>query len=145
MQPLAPELNQQLRELCAQAYEHYDGGNYRAALRLFYRAWTLIPKPQAEYEQSGWVLSAIGDAYFKAGQFEQGREALISALHCEQMSANPFVHLRLGQCLYGLAETEAAATHLQVAWQRGGNRLFAHEPPHFLALAQSAAQPTGTP
>ena len=137
MQTLDSAAHQQFRELCAQAYEQYDAGEYRAALRLFYRAWTLIPKPQVDFEESGWVLSAIGDSYFKLQQFQQGREALVSALHCDNMRSNPFVHLRLGQCLYEEQQLESATKHLQYAWQRGGEKLFANEAPTYKTLAQT--------
>lgn len=137
MQTLASEVHQQFRELCAQAYEQYDAGDYRAGLRLFYRAWTLIPKPQVEFEESGWVLSAIGDSYFKLDQFQQGKEALISAIHCDNMRDNPFVHLRLGQCLHALGENESSLKHLRYAWARGGEKLYSKEAPIYRELAQS--------
>lgn len=142
MQKLSSSTHQQFRELCAQAYEQYDATDYQAALRLFYRAWTLIPKPQMDYEESGWVLSAIGDAYFKQGQYKQGKEALVSAMHCANMRENPFVHLRLGQCQYHEGDEATATKHLHYAWQRGGEKLFASEAPLYKTLAQAGESET---
>ena len=132
---LAPELHQRVRALCAEGYALYDGGDYKAALRTFYQAWMLLPKPQTDFIESGWVLTAIGDSYYRSGQFEQGKEALASALHCEGMIDNPFIHLRLGQCLLELGIKGTACTHLGLAYERGGRKLFEKEAPKYLMAA----------
>ena len=62
---LDAKLVAKIRDLCYQGYVQYDDHDYRRALRTFYQAWLLVPKPQTEWRQAGWVLTAIGDAYFK--------------------------------------------------------------------------------
>ncbi len=116
------------REICQQGYLLFDDGDIKSALRQFYSAWTLLPKPQTQWEEAGWILAALGDAYFTKGYFESGREALSSALHCPKASGNPFIHLRLGQCLFELGELNDAQTHFQRVGEGGGAELFAKEP-----------------
>lgn len=137
---LNPELVKKIKALCAEGYRRYDQGAYKEALRLFYKAWTLVPKPPTEHAEAGWVLTAIGDCYFRTGQWDQGRESLASALRCPGMLGNPFIHLRLGQCLLeqGLLEpgkNEAAREHLELAYINGGSKLFQNEAPRYLIAA----------
>lgn len=123
------------REICQQGYQLYDSGDIKSALRQFYSAWTLLPKPQAQWEEAGWILTALGDAYFAKGDFESGREALSSALHCPKAPGNPFIHLRLGQCLFELGEFNDAQTHFQRVREGGGAELFAKEPRKYRNLS----------
>ncbi len=129
---LSEDSTEQIRTLCAEAYEAYDQGDYKKALRLFYQGWVLLPKPQTEYVEAGWLLTGIGDSYFRQRQFIPGCEALRSANHCPQVRDNPFIHLRLGQCLYQIGERSSARHHLLKAYEAGGKELFSKEDPVYL-------------
>lgn len=111
---LSAESAQQIEELCNQGYQLYDQQSYEAALRVFYQAWLILPKPQSQYQQAAWVLTAIGDSYYKIGNFKQSIEALNSALHCPggQLA---FIHTRLAQAYYETADKNSAAKHFQKA------------------------------
>jgi len=133
--PLDPALIHKIKTLCAEGYHLYDQGAFKDALRLFYKAWTLVPKPQTDNVEAGWVLTAIGDCYFRSEQWDQGRESLASALRCPDMMGNPFIHLRLGQCLYESGKKEVAIEHLELAYMNGGSKLFQNEAPKYLIAA----------
>ena len=119
------------RDLCQQGYELFDAGDIKTALRRFYSAWTLIPKPQTQWQEAGWVLTALGDAYFAKGEFDNGREALMSALHCPKALGNPVIHLRLGQCFFELDEHDKAAQQFELVQNHGGADLLAKEDPKY--------------
>ncbi|WP_101760358.1 tol-pal system YbgF family protein [Oceanicoccus sp. KOV_DT_Chl] len=129
---LDPEIDKNIRQLCEQGYLHFDQGDTKAAIRTFYSAWTLLPKPQTEWEQAGWILTALGDAYFAKGDFNSGREALSSALHCPKAAGNPVIHLRLGQCEFELGALDNAQQQFELVKQNGGNQLFAQVDPKYL-------------
>jgi len=135
MSELIATIRDEIQTLCAEGYTLYDQADYVHALRKFYQAWMLLPKPQTDFSEGGWILAAIGDSYFRNGQYQQGREALVSALHCDNMIDNPFIHLRLGQCLLELGKTATACTHLSLAYERGTRMLFEHEAPKYLIAA----------
>ena len=124
-------LSRQVRRLCADGYRLYDSGEYRLALRSFYQAWLIIPKPQTQYAEAGWVLTAIGDGYFRLKQYEPGAESLQSALCCPTAEQSPFVQLRLGQCLWELGRHAEARKCLFHAYQSQGETLFESEPPRY--------------
>ena len=137
MSKLTASIREEIKALCAEGYALYDIADYPHALRKFYQAWMLLPKPQTDFKEGGWILTAIGDSYFCSEQYEQGKEALTSALHCEDMIDNPFIHLRLGQCLLELGIVGTARTHLSIAHERGGSKLFEKEAPKYLIAALS--------
>lgn len=133
--PIDDLLVKKVKALCAEGYRHYDNKAYKEALRLFYKAWTSLPKPQTDYEAGGWVLTAIGDCYFRTELWEQGRESLSSALHCPNAKGNPFIHLRLGQCLWEQGKHDVAVEHLEQAYMNSGSKLFQTESPKYLIAA----------
>jgi hypothetical protein len=53
------ERTRRVRLLCRNGYAHYDAGEPARALRHFYRAWLLLPRPQHACVESGWILTAI--------------------------------------------------------------------------------------
>lgn len=128
---LDAKLVTKIRELCYQGYVQYDERDYRRALRIFYQAWLLVPKPQTNWREAGWVLTAIGDAYFKVHQYSQAIEALRSALLCPAAQKSPFVHLRLGQAYFELGDDEKAHDQLQKAMDIGGSKIFDKESPKY--------------
>ncbi len=133
MPALNQELAEHIKQLCASGYEQYDQGDLAQAIRLFYQAWIKLPKPQTDYEEAGWVLTALGDGYFRQQKYQQAIEALTSALYCPNLANNPFVQLRLGQCYFHLPNTAAARSALFKAYQGGGENLFNKEPPQYRA------------
>ena len=124
---LDKKISEQLRTFCMQGYELYDQEDYKSAIRHFFKAWAILPKPQTQWQEAGWVLTALGDSYFKLGNYTSGIEALKSALHCPETDKNPFVHLRLGQCYYQNQQMGMAAIHLQNAFKLGGEKPFSKE------------------
>ena len=119
------------RKLCKVGYELFDQGDIKTALRRFYAAWTLLPKPQTDYEEAGWILTALGDAYLAKGEYESAKEALLSALHCPKTLGNPIIHLRLGECLQELDQVAEAKEQFQLVIDNGGEALFAKEKPTY--------------
>ncbi len=133
--PTAHSLNEDItaktRTLCQQGYQLFDEGDIKTALRRFYSAWTLLPKPQTQWQEAGWILTALGDAYFAKGDFKNGKEALVSALHCPNTRGNPIIHLRLGQCLFELDELDSARKQFEQVLENGGEQLLQKEDPKY--------------
>ncbi|GAB1265187.1 hypothetical protein NBRC116493_14270 [Aurantivibrio infirmus] len=138
---LNPSVQQQIKSLCYRGYGFYDQQKYNRALRAFYQAWLLLPKPQRKWREAGWVLTAIGDAYFKKRQYIQAREALLSALKCPFAKESPVVLLRLGQCYFELNDRPTASYFLQHAHKLGGDHLFAKEDQKYFNILEPEPEP----
>jgi len=129
-----------IKQQCADGYVLYDKNDFKAALRLFYQAWLRLPKPQTDFEASGWVLTAIGDTYFRLGQYTQALEALDSALHCLGSEHNPFIMLRTGQCHFENQALGPARQALFKAWNKGGAVLFESEDEKYYRAIEDLAR-----
>lgn len=131
MSALHQDIVEQIKQLCAAGYEQYDKGDFAQAIRLFYQAWIKLPKPQTDHVEAGWVLTALGDAYFQQHKYEQAIEALNSALFCPNLTDNPFLHLRLGQCHWEMNNPTQARSYLFKAYRHGGEALLRKELPKY--------------
>lgn len=134
---LPSNIEKKIRNFCRGGYEAYDQKQFKQAIRLFFQAWNLLPKPQIQWQASGWVLTALGDAYYQLGNYTSALEALNSALHCPKNNRNPFVYMRIGQSLQGLKQLEAAKKALQKTIELGGESLLKNENSRYLSLLKT--------
>ena len=97
------------------------------------RAW--LGGKQYDVKAGDFVHMPRGvEHYFK-------REPLMTVMQCEGATANPFLRLRLGQCLFELAELEEAANWLNGAFLQEGTKIFANDDPKYLAFIKSKLLP----
>jgi len=129
-----PEIESQVMLLCRLGYALHDSGDFKNALRKFYSAWALLPKPQSQWREATWVLTALGDAYYSKGDYDNGQRALNSALYCPEGMGNPVIHIRLGQCLFELGDNKAARAQFSQACENGGDQLVSAQESRYLTL-----------
>lgn len=121
---LPEPVHERVRDLCRQGDAFAEQGLYSAALAPYWAAWELLPEPRSDWQAGTWILGSIGDANFLAGDFAAGRDNLSLAMHGPDAIGNPFLHLRLGQCLYETGDLDRAADELTRAYLGGGADLF---------------------
>jgi tetratricopeptide (TPR) repeat protein len=107
------------------------------ALAKYNAAFRLLPEPKEEWSAATWLLSAVGDAHYLAGQIPEAMDALSRAMRCPDAIGNPFLHLRLGQCRLILGDNPRAADELARAYAMGGIEVFEGEDPQFQAFLDS--------
>jgi tetratricopeptide (TPR) repeat protein len=134
---LPDELRAQIVELCKAGDSLADHGDFDSAIQQYLEAFHLLPPPFSRWEAATWILTALGDAYFFKGEFEKARQVLSEAMHCPEAIGNPFLHLRLGQAQYELANEARAADELARALMGGGEDLFHDEDPKYLNWIQA--------
>jgi tetratricopeptide (TPR) repeat protein len=118
-----------------------EDGKYRDAVSKFIEALELLPEPITDWEACTWLLTAIGDTNFLAGNYEQARKALSDAMHCPGAIGNPFIHMRLGQSEFELGNTDRAADELARAYLQEGLAIFEDEDPKYVAFVKSKLKP----
>ena len=114
--------------------------DYPAALQKYWEAFDLLPEPKTDWEAATWVLAAIGDANFRSGDFVAGRDNLSMAMTCPDAVGNPFLHLRLGQCQFELAELDKAADELLRAYMSAGKEIFSEEDTKYFEFLKTRAK-----
>jgi tetratricopeptide (TPR) repeat protein len=137
MSEIGDALYEDILVLCQRGDGLADEGRYPEALASYWSAWDLLPEPKTALEAARWILAAIGDANFLAGDFVAGRDNQARAMHCPGAIGNPFLHLRLGQCRFELGELDRAADDLARAILLEGDRIFVDEHPKYLAFIKS--------
>ena len=134
MEKLPKELTQLIDGLCRKGDQFAGMDQYDDAIEKYSEAWNLLPEPRDQWPAATWILISVGDAHFRLNEFAEGADILLDALHFPDGEDNPFLLLRLGQCLLELGRLDEAADALEEAYRRGGDELFADEDPKYLGF-----------
>jgi tetratricopeptide (TPR) repeat protein len=119
MDTLDDSLHEQITLLSEEGNELAEQGDFAAALKALESAWELLPEPKTNWAAATWILAAMGDVHFLSGDFLNGRDVLLAAMHCPDAIGNPFLHLRLGQCQFELGDLQKAGDELTRAYMGG--------------------------
>lgn len=140
MAELPDPLHERIQRLCAEGDELLVEERHDDALARYHSAWELLPEPRTDWEAAEWIMAAIGDANFFQGEIAAAREAFVTAVKCGSPD-NPFLRLRLGQCLFELGEMQEAANWLTGAYLLEGKKIFAEDDPNYLDFVKSQLEP----
>lgn len=141
---LDDSLHSSIKALCAEGDALAQRKDYQSAIARYREALTLLPAPASNWEAATWIWTAIGDAFFLAGNLDEAYRAFSSATHCPGGIGNPFIHLRLGEIQFDLGNEIIAADELARAYMSGGKRIFNGESPKYFELLKSKMkQPPG--
>jgi len=138
--PLDDEVHADVMALCDRAEQHASEGEFDLAAPLYQQALDRLPQPIEDFEAATFILTALGDAAFQQGDYEIAVDSLERALRSFRGSGNPFIHLRLGQVLLEMENTERALEELGRALVAGGEEVFSGEDPRYLAAVRAAVR-----
>jgi tetratricopeptide (TPR) repeat protein len=130
----------QIRDLCAQGDALVARREFNQAFERYRDALTLLPEPVEDWEAATWILAAIGDLYFLAGNYEKSVRAFEDAVRCPGGLGNPFIHLRNGECHFELRHPDRAVDELLRAYMGDGLEVFEKEDPKYLQFLQSRVE-----
>ena len=142
MTELDDKIHQQICALCEDGDAFAEEEEYADALKQYWAAWDLLPEPQTDWQTATWILGAIGDTNFLNDDYVAGRDNLSLAMQCPDAIGNPFLHLRLGQCLFELGDLDQAADELARAFMAEGEEIFDDEDPKYLEFVQTRLKPS---
>lgn len=128
---LGDDVYDKITELCKSGDEYQKNGQYDLAIEKYEDAYRLLPEPKHKWEAATWILVALGETYFFAGEYENARNALQEAMYCPCAIGNPFIHLRLGQVQFELGNLTKAADELVRAYMGEGEEIFSDEEPKY--------------
>lgn len=109
-----------------------DEGNYAAAAEKFAEAMTHVPEPFQDWEISIWLLTALGESWFLAKNYDAAFEAFSKATECPDAEDSPPVLLRLGQIEFERGNKEQAAALMLRAYEAEGEEIFEDEDGKYL-------------
>jgi tetratricopeptide (TPR) repeat protein len=114
---------------------------FEQAYAFYVDALNLVPDPPEEWEATTWILAAVGDLYFLAGNMGRSVTAFEDAVRCPGGLGNPFIHLRLGECYFELDNLDRAADELTRAYMGGGREIFQKENNKYLQFLATRIRP----
>lgn len=126
-----------IEDLSEQGNSFEENGDFANALIQYYKALDLLPLPKEKWEASTWLYTAIGDVQFMNDDFHEAVESFSSAMLCPNAIGNPFLHLRLGQCLFEIGYKEEAASQLTRAYAIEGDHIFSDEDPRYFQFLKT--------
>src|ERR1043165_2751842 len=85
-----------IEELCATGASLVRAQKYDDAVVSYCEAFGLLPTPVERWEAANSILTALGDAYFKKGDFRNAADVLVKAMQTPGAIQNPFIRLRRG-------------------------------------------------
>lgn len=138
-QALDDHIHSRIADLCAAGDKLAQAGKYDMAIATYQQAWDLLPEPKENWESAGWILAAIGDAYFLSERHTLAEQTFGRAITSCGGLGNPFLHMRRGQSLFELGLKDAAADELMRAYMAGGRAVFADENPRYLEFLSTRA------
>ena len=143
MSNTSDELDDRIHRLLNEGDELLNNDRSEEAIALYVTAWELLPEPRTNQPYALHVLAAMGDARFDRRDFAASRDAFMTAMRCAygEPVGNPYLRLRLGQCMYELGEMTEAANWLAGAYLSEGTKLFAHGDPKYLEFIKSQLKP----
>ncbi len=101
--------------------------DYNDACNLFDMSFAQLPEPKTRWAASLQILAAKGDTCFLNKDFTQGVTVFSEAMKYGDGHENPFLHLRLGQCLYETGDKERALQEITLAYIAERENIFAQD------------------
>ncbi len=143
MAELPDDIHEEVTLLSEEGNACADDGAFDLALSHFQKALAMLPPPIDEpWGATMWLLTAIGDMHFQLARFPEGRAALMEVMKLfDEARSNPFIRLRLGQCMLELGEEREAANWLAGAYLSEGRQLFEGDDPKYLDFIKSRLDP----
>lgn len=110
-----------------------DEERYDEAIEKFSEALELVPEPKRDWEAGNWLSASIGDMYFLKGDHKEALEYFYDAYVSPEEAANPFINMRIGQCLLETGDAVKAKEFLMRTYMTEGEKIFSGEDEKYFA------------
>lgn len=111
----------------------------QAAFPIYAKALSILPEPGQKWHASGWILSRMGECYFRTENYEKAERLYADLMWCPGALGNPLVHLRKGQIHFECGQLDRSADDLMRAYMGGGKEIFMNEDPKYLSFLKTKA------
>jgi tetratricopeptide (TPR) repeat protein len=131
---LPSQLHDEIQAKIDRGDEFLNADDFARAAELYREAVALIPGPKHLHEVSLPVFTALGEAYFYAGNYHEALAAFQAALKAPGGVENPLLHLRFGQAYFESGDLNRAANSLTRAYALDGRTVFDGEDDKYLSF-----------
>jgi tetratricopeptide (TPR) repeat protein len=131
-----------IQELCAQAAALAREQDFDTAIVRYCEAFALLPMPVERWPIANSILTALGDTYFRSGDYKSAADVLIKAMRTPGAIQNPFIRLRRGQIAFESGQLANAEQEMAAAYVIEGRNIFDGEDPKYWAFLEPKLFPT---
>lgn len=133
---LEEKIYEQITQLCEKGDDFLEKDRFEEAKEKYEAALKLLPLPKYEWEAGTWIYSSIGDVYFYKRDYQKSKNCFYDAMNCPDGVGNPFILLRLGQCLFECGDFESAREFLLRAFMLDSYEIFDGEDKKYFELIE---------
>jgi tetratricopeptide (TPR) repeat protein len=134
---LESKVYDKIQELCSCGDNLVTEALYDEAILKYQEALSFVPDNKNEWEASTWIYAALGDTCFLKRDFDKAKNYMYDALNCPGGVGNPFISLRLGECLAELGETDKSKSYLLRAYMLEGDAIFQGEDEKYFEMIKA--------
>lgn len=134
---LTPEITHQIERLRKEGEHAMHRQQPDLALVHYHQAWALLPEPAEQWPAALFVLTAIAEAHFQLKNYNTACTCFSQARTLPKGEGNPYVHLRLGQCLFEQNRHQSALEQLALAYLGDHGKVFRGEDEKYLAFVRT--------
>ena len=131
---LPSQLHDEIQDKLDQGDEFLNADDFARAAELYREAVELIPEPKHLHDISLLAFTALGEAYYHAGRYQEALAAFRGALKAPGGIVNPLLHLRFGQTCFDSGDLNLAADSLTRAYALDGRTSFEDEDDKYLSF-----------
>lgn len=131
---LPSQLHDEIQAKIDRGDEFLNADDFARAAELYREAVALIPEPKALHEISAPAFTALGEAYFYAGNYHEALAAFRVALKAPGGVENPLLNLRFGQAYFESGDLDSAVEYLTIAYALDGRTVFDGEDDKYLSF-----------
>ena len=117
-------LYNQILEYSSKGEKYFDQQQFDKAISEYEKALALVPSPQSDWDASTWLNTALGDSYFLNKEYEPALNYFYNAFSGPNAIDNPFINMRIGQCLFELNNLEKSEDYFLKAFMLDGEKVF---------------------
>ena len=133
---LKQAIHDEICKFCDRGDQLADEEKFSEAIQEYKKARKLIPTPKSDWEAETWVATALGDARYFLQEYDEASKDFYDAIEGPGGEENPFINLRLGQCLYEIGDFESSQMHLLMAYRINGSSIFEDEPEKYFSAIE---------
>ena len=133
---LSADVISRISELCAQAEALAREEKFDQAIVRFCEAFGQLPYPVERWPEANAILTALGDVYFKKGDYTNAADVLVKAMCTPGAIQNPFIRLRRGQIAFETGRLVNAEQEMAAAYMLEGESIFKREDPKYWAFLE---------
>jgi tetratricopeptide (TPR) repeat protein len=135
MEITSKKIQQQVEELMEESDDLYDEKSYDASIEKLLEAWSILPLPKEQYDESFHIAEGLAETYLMVKKYDQSIEWAKKLGECDpERQDDGDSEFILGKAYYETGKMEEAKEQFKVAFEKSEGRVFSSAPRKYTDL-----------